>query len=531
MRMHDGSMGAPVAQLGGPGEPTLGGAGSGLSLSDGDASASVLSSLGEASDFDADAEIDADAPELHVPGSVSPEAAPAEMTHSPSLRASRSGKPRIPSSPFQQEHQPSSHQQQLVPGMPTEGQCSSRAEASIKPDEAPAQVPSGQPAQHTAPSGSEPSHQGRDGKAIQAASSDLMEAWSEQEQASEKGKAAAQLHERLSLGQSELTLDDLEELEQASSILDSMVEEAAELALPQQMDSAMPHRHGSARYSQPSSSLAGDDAAGPRTSGGSESNVSHQHEQHNEAYKLKRISEMAAQSNLEQHHPAERMCDASDSAAAAQSDRMLSEGEDSAAAEPVTSSEVSLGQEPETGSRPADNFIESRPASAEATLRPADDAFREGIIASILHKQAKPDTQEDSASQIGAQPEVASEPCSGASAHHPSSTQQRPEQNGVIEISAHSKLPAGAEIHHEHSEGRHSAEPDAAQTPQGIPQSSSEPAESAQRDDALEGLEAGSRLPIDVTAAPDEGSDKLAYAEALERALATGNNLVSGCCC
>ena len=78
---------------------------------------------------------------------------------------------------------------------------------------------------------------------IQGASSDLMEAWNEQENlAGSQSRRPSQMQERLSLGESDLMLDELEELEQASSMLDGLVGTAEAAQQPQHSSSAAPGR-------------------------------------------------------------------------------------------------------------------------------------------------------------------------------------------------------------------------------------------------------------------------------------------------
>lgn len=513
MQAHDHSTaGAPAAALEGPpGGPALAGAGSGLSLSDGNASASLLSSLGEASDFDADMEADASAAELELPTGAAQKLSQSPVTQLPGMgsmgspESSPSARAQILSSPSQQEHAGSLEQTlpdvkhahpagNTVPGSPFQQEQIQNSQALV-PD-APAQsrvgygtgsgmghasVPPGmeEPGQYT-----EPGHdrllleQRQQATHMQAASSDLMEAWNEQEQSS--GKEAPD--------QPDLAHVDLKELEQATAMLDSIAD-APELA-PQPQSSLssasellvhgqgpeLQHRAhaGSPFHSQASKSSLESTAAESERSGTSASLPAPQH--------------------LQDHgHP-----------------------------EPYRAAFASTG---------------SPMAAAVASARPADDAFRERARSShAADQQSEAYTRIEQASSNELS---AASSLTQSSAHQESVGRESTERAGLVSPSETSEqdfsspsLPAAQQGHALEAESpdlaasQRRASEQGAQLPSigkaapGAEVAASELSASTDKlpDEAMPTSGLSNRQAADL----DEGGDKLAYAEALERALATG---------
>ena len=513
MQAHDHSTaGAPAAALEGPpGAPALAGAGSGLSLSDGNASVSVLSSLGEASDFDADIEADASAAELDLPTGATQKLLQSSVAQLPGTGSmgspdpSHSARAQILSTPSQQEHAGSSKQTLLdvkhahpaantVPGSPFQQEQIQNSQALVP--HAPAQSHVGygtgsgmgyasvppsmeEPGQYT-----EPGHdrllleQQQQATHMQAASSDLMEAWNEQEQSS--GKEAPD--------QPDLAHVDLKELQQATAMLDSIAG-APELA-PQQQSS----------LSSASEPLV--DGQGP--------------ELQDQAHAGSPLQSQASRSSME-------------SSAA--------EPEQAATSVPLPAPQHLRDHSHPEPYRPAVASSGSPMAAAAASVRPADDAFREG--ARSLHaadQQSEDHTHSEQASSI----ELSAAPSlEQSSAHQESVGRESKQRAGLVPPSEASEqalssllLPAaqqghalGAESPDVAASQRRASEqgarlPGIGKAAPGAEVAASE--QSASTDVLPDEVMPGSGLSNGQAADLEEGGDKLAYAEALERALATG---------
>ena len=537
----------PLVHLGGTSDSALGRAGSGLglSLSDGDASASVLSSLGDASDFDADVEHSIDAAELDVPEMTgqhltqSPTATLAgAANHGGSSSASAPARRIIPSSPFQ--HGP---EKDLQPSQAI-ASVNPSAEDSTGPEALPGPVPERALQPGLSEVSEEPSEvrsaaslQGRVSRTIQAASSDLMEAWNEQEQLEKQSNAASQLHSRLGLEESDLALSDLAELEQASSVLDSMVE-STEMMQPQH-SSVVPAPQQSLDSHRYELDWSADDAIhAERQQSSMQSQISDGAEldqeqlQHNDAgsgpsppeYARKQSS---AGSFAEDSVPMGNLSHAS-----------MQPGTDYNSAAHRPSPSISSAGETALGDGTMVDPISDAPTAETLRPRPADNAFREGHEPESARWQSRSnvhldtdsaegaslehDQRSDNSSRSLAKPlEIAAEQSLGQlSLTQEHSGDEKPDSKSALDsphkaeyvMNKHEQPPLAVSDRAAHQQ--HAAEPAGERGHAEVPLQS-EP-ESAVRADKAAGLGLG-------------GADRLAYAEALERALATGVCLATDC--
>ena len=512
MQAHDRSTaGTPAVALEWPpGRPALAGAGSGLSLSDGNASASVLSSLGEASDFDADIEADASAAELDLPTGAAQKLLQSPVAQLPgagsmgSPESSCSAGAQILSSPSQQEHAGSSHHTlpdakhahpatNTVPGSPFQQEQVQSSQASVL--DTPAQthvgyatgsgmeacIPPGteEPGQFT-----EPGHnrllleQKQQATHMQAASSDLMEAWNEQEQSS--GKEAPD--------QPDLAHVDLKELEQATAMLDSIAD-APELA---------PQQHSS--LSSASELLV--DGQGPELQDRAPAGLP--------------LQSLGSRSSME---------------------RSAAEPEHAGDTAPLPAPQHLQDHSHPEPYRAAVASSDSPVAAAAASVRPADDAFRERARSS--HAAVQQGEDHTRVEQASSDILSATSSMEHSSAHHESFGRESTQRAGLSSSSEASEqafsslsLPAAQQGHALEAESpdmaasqRRASEqgvqlPGIGKAAHGVDVTASE--QSASTDVLPDEAMPGSGLSNGQAADLEGGGDKLAYAEALEMALATG---------
>ena len=541
LRLHDSSSTepGPVVHLGEFGDPALGRAGSGLSLSDGDASASVLSSLGEGSDFGTDLEHSADAAALEDPNSVGQHLSPmakadlADAARHASSSAPALDRRRIPSSPFQHDSALDLRQTQaaLVAGP--------SMQSSTGPETSPSLVPGAALHQRLSKLSEQPSEatsaaslQEAGGlRSIQAAGSDLMEAWNEQEQLDKQSMAAPQLHSRLSLEASDLALLDLAELEQASSILESMVE-SAEL---------LPHQHSSLGTAprQLLSNLQQGSGRDAGTASGGESQYSRQAQASHAADSKQHM-------HYEQHHGTglarPMSTDKGFSAGHVTEDTVPSELLDSDSMQPGIACS-SAEQHPSVSSLSSAGdttpntpvayqasiaMSSSMPVGEASHLRPADNAFRERREPETAHEHSRRDLHQGTGSAGDAEP--------AASIRHSEQPEEaQPVANAVEQCAGRPSSPslwsdgeqpdtdraAGLGHDTEHAANSH-AQPDLAVPGQAGLQHAAEATWGHGQAGIALGSVPNSTARPHKSAEPSQGADKLAHAEALERALATG---------
>ena len=603
MHLHDSSLGhGPVAQLGDFDELTLDEAGSGLSLSDGGASASVLSSLGEASAFDAnlpegadpeeldvtgkagehlsqspvadlgeashlsaDTEHDADAAELgtsgqagqHLPQSAVPDLSdtitPAGISTPLPARQS------IPSSPFQDEPAPGLPWSEAAQSsqLPSEKLSGHKSDASKRPAQALQQRLSKQSEQRSEAesAGTLP---GREPRPIQAASSDLMEAWNEQEQLEKQSNAASQLHNRLSLEEADLALDDLAELEQASSIIDSMVE-SSDLEPHQQHSLSSAPRlffeslhqknetdpsHVHTLQSLPSQDTEQGNAAEPAQQGEQDDlqdagvALHSKTEQHHSTANVIKASEIAAAPDLGSTHPGRGSTTAEQSLSASARLQAVNTFLPGSASPSEVPPHMSANEPlPATG---PDQSAE------ELSHRPADDALEE------QHEPRTPVTGQQSSSspnlgngsldgsQLAGSLEQSLQHGHPASSEHPQMAELAAPSGEAADLASSAYCPGQQSERVIKSTSEHVTRAVGAASDQGV----SEPIFVAEHDMAVSEQDvlqhsnmplqephvatpAGDGMPESMASPEDAakagpGADRLAYAEALERALATG---------
>ena len=523
----------PVVDLGEPGESALGRAGSGLSLSDGDASASVLSSLGEACDFDADVEHSAEAAELDVPEgtghqllqrSTADHADASSNTPAP-VPAKRS----IPSSPFQHEPEPDLATSQAASRAqpPPTGLTGPDALPGLAPGAALQQGLS-QLSEQLSEAASAASMHSREPRPIQAASSDLMEAWNEQEQLEKQSNVASQLHSRLSLEGSDVALSDLAELEQASSMLDSMVE-SAEL-MPHQPSSLglasrqllEGHQHTSESIAEGSLQAEGD-PINMQAKEHEQQHGQHLHESTGRALPKSEDVQSSAGSSTENRIPAEDL-----------SPHSMQPGSDSSAAQdpsaPSTPSAEKAALNASILEQETVAPMNSMPVADASRLRPADNAFREEHELDTVDKHSMQSMYQENESAGDLQPAALPEQNQHASDHFgglavplrgtaeqysgyvASSLRQSDDERPDLEPALNLRPEA------EHAAGNQ-ARPVSGQA--GRQQSTEPVGEHGHANIAAESLPNSAAKP-DEAAELGQGADRLAHAEALERALATG---------
>lgn len=605
MHLHDSSLGhGPVAQLGDFSELALDGTGSGLSLSDGGASASVLSSLGEASAFDADLEKGADAAELDVTGRAgghllqSPvadlgeacdlcadnehDADAAELVISgqagqhllqspvPDLRDTvrpagistpLPARQSIPSSPFQDEPAPGLAWSEAAQSsqLPSGKLSGHKSDASKRPAQALKQSLSKQSEQQSE-AGSAGTMPGREPRSIQAASSDLMEAWNEQEQLDKQSNAASQLHSRLSLEESDLALDDLTELEQASSMIDSMVE-SADLephqhyslgsaprlffeGLHQKTERDPSHVH--TLQSLPSQDTEQGNAAEPAQQGEQEelqdagAALHSKTEQHHSTANVIEASELAAASDLSSTHPERESRTAAQSLSASARphvDDTFLPGSASPSEVPSHTSANELL--PATGLDQSAEALSYRPgdvaseelhqprtpaAGQQSSSNPdlgngsSDSLQLTGSSKQSLQHGDQAGSEQPQMAELAAPSREAADLVSAADSNSPGQQSER----GIGGASEHVTRAVGAARDQRKSEPSFTVEHNMASSEQNVLQHSNMPLHEPNA-----ATPAGVGMPESMTspenaAQAGPGADRLAYAEALERALATG---------
>ncbi len=528
LRLHDSSSAAhgPVVHLGEPGDSALGRAGSGLSLSDGDASASVLSSLGEVSEFDADVEHSAEAAELDVPESTGQHlsqrttadlADAAEDAPAP-VPARRS----IPSSPFQHEPEPDLPASQTASGAqpPPAGLTGPEALRGSAPGAALQQGLS-QLSEQLSEAASAASMHSREPRPIQAASSDLMEAWNEQEQLEKQSNAAFQLHSRLSVEESDLALSDLAELEQASSMLDSMVE-SAELMPDQDISLGSASRqlfdgqqHISERTAKISLQAEGESISTHATEHGT-GHSPQSADEVSRASTITRDTVPAQDLGLHSRQPG------SDSSAAQHPSAPSTPPAEDAA---LTASEVEqVTVDP----------LNSMPLAEAPRLRPADNAFREGHEPAAVEENSRSSTDKQNGPADDTEPvadheqaQPSSGPFRGLAPPSKGAAEQGSVQPSFLQVHPDDELPdnAGAsDLMPEppQAAGSH-AQPALAEPNQDRHQRILEPVgQHGQAISVPESMPESAAKPSTAAAELGLGADRLAHAEALEMALATG---------
>lgn len=508
MLESSGGISAAIAQQGQRTRPALlSQASMGLSLSDAGTSASVLSSLDAASDMDADMEPEAHAAGLAAPAASSPRALQSPEASSPGeIQPHRN---RVPSSPFQGESDADSTSTRLMPGRSTQAASSSKAGTSMHPDEGPAKEPERAQTQPVLSSSGGLSWQERDEQPLQAApgpepvpsirgaSSDLMEAWNEQENlAGSQSRRPSQMQERLSLGESDLMLDELEELEQASSMLEGLVGTAEAAQQPQHSSSAAPGRPEPLPTPQAAGQQPGTQAAAFVEAAAASSR------QPPTRQAAESTAERPESSASAQNAPADQHDEQQGLAAARQLSSAPSENGSSTGLGPPSLPDLSESAQPASMLAAAQAGF-ARPGSTqtptEAILRPADDAFREASTSPTAEDKT---VVEDVA------------PPGHSSQGHIHSESDQPQQTWLA-----SAFTAAA--------GAHSSEQQQQRQQQDLEQHSMGDVTTPRMRDAV-----GAAMPHSsvaqaaTTAGPQEGPDLLARAEALERALATGKDAI-----
>ena len=504
MPESSGSVSASSAPQGQPIRPArLSEASMGLSLSDAGTSASVLSSLDAASDMDADMEPEAHAAGLAAPAALSP--GPQWSPEVSSPREIESHRTRIPSSPFQDEPDADSTSTRLMSRMSRQAVSSPRAKISTHLDESATGEPRRELSQPVLSSSVGLSWQERDEQPLQAApgrepvssiqgaSSGLMEAWNKQENlAGSQSRRPSQMQERLSLGESDLMLDELEELEQASSMLEGLVGTAGPAQQPQHSSSAAPVGPEPLPTPQAAGQQPGMQAA---------------------AF----VEAAAASDRQPTRQAAGSAAELSASIASAEIALANQHGEQqvSAAARQLSSAPSESGRSTGLGSPSSPGLSESaHPASmlaaeraafartgsmqtpTEAVLRPADDAFREAPASSTAER--------DKVVVDGTPPD------------HSNPGRIQSESDDPQERWPDSAFTAAAGVHASEQQQQQSVE-----------QQSTGAAATPRMRAAAIGVAPHSRpVQAATTAGPQEETDLLARAEALERALATGTDAV-----
>ena len=502
MPESSGSTGAAASPQGQPIEPALlSEASMGLSLSDAGTSASVLSSLDAASDMDADVQ-----PEAHAAGLAARAASDPGPLWSPEASSpteSKSDRTRIPSSPFQDEPDVDSTSSRRLPGMSTQAVSSPKVETSMQADEGTIEEPRRKQTQPVLSSSGGLSWRETDEQPLQAApgrepvssiqgaSSDLMEAWNEQEDlAGSQSRRPSQMQERLSLEESDLMLDELEELEQASSMLEGLVGTAEPAQQPQHSSSAAPERPQPMPTPQAAGQQTGMQAAAfVEAAAASDRQPTRQAAE--STAELSSLSASAEVSLANQHDEQQSMAAA----------RQLS------SAPSEDGSSAGLGSPPSPGlsesAQPASMLAADQAGFAsngstqtptEAILRPADDAFREAFMSPIAEGKA---VVEDVAPP-----------------DHSSPGRMHSESNQPQQTRLASAFSAAAGLHGSIQQQ---------QQQQGLEQHSmGDVATPRMRDSVGVDVPHSSTVQAATAAGPQEGTDLLARAEALERALATG---------
>ena len=517
MPESSGSMGASTAPQGQPTRPALlSEASLGLSLSDAGNSASVLSSLDAASDMDADVDVDLQS-EAHAAGLAAPAASSPGPLWSPGTSSPSEIQPhrtRVPSSPFQDEPDADRTLTRPMPGMSTQALSSPKAGTSMQADQGTDTEPTRKHMQPVLSSSVGLSWQEQDEQPLQAAqgresvssiqgaSSDLMEAWNEQENlAGSQSRRPSQMQERLSLGESDLMLDELEELEQASSMLEGLVGTAELAQQPQHSSSAAPKRPEPLPTPQAAGQQPGVQAA---------------------AF----VKAAAASGRQPARQAAEGTAELSESAASAEVPLASQHGEQqgSAAARQLSSAPSKDGSTAGLGSPISSGLSESaqpapmlaadqagsaRPGSTQtpikAILRPADDAFREAPISPIAEGRT---VVEDV-----------------APADHSSPGRMHSESDQSQQTRLSSAFTAASGVHSSDQQQQQ-------QQQQGLEQHSMGAVATPRMRDAVGVAVPHSSVVQAATAAgPQDETDLLARAEALERALATGTDAMNPSSC
>ena len=522
----------PLVHLGGTSESALGEAGSGLSLSDGDASTSVLSSLGEASDFDADVEHSADAAEADIPEMTghhllqSPTATLAGAASHGSSSAPAPARRSVHTSPFQH-----TSEQDLQPSQGVSSTDPS-AEDATGPEAQPGSAPERALQQGLSGLSEEPSEvvsatslHGRVSRPIQAASSDLMEAWNEQEQLEKQSNATSQLHSRLSLEESDLALSDLAELEQASSVLDSMVE-SAEL-VPHQHSSLGPapqQKLDSQRYELDWGADNAPHAESQQSSSQSQSSYAAEHDQQ-QVQDSRDGSGHALPKSADKQTSAGSIAERSVPTDNLSFDSMQLEKDYNSAAQkpsPSIPSAVDVTLEPSSVDRAVVDPVSTMPVAEALRLRPADNAFREGHEPETARGPSRSDMYQEYGSAGDASVEhdqQSSDDSSSLVTQMQTAAEQYVGQPPIPQMQSDDEKPdlRGASSFTE--ETRYAmqshAKPDLAVSGQ------------ADRQEHATELVHEDIIRPDDAAELGQGADRLAYAEALERALATGAPLAS----
>lgn len=534
LRLHDssGMKHGPVVHLGDPSESALDSAGSGLSLSDGDASASVLSSLGEAPDFDADVEHSAEAAEVDVPestGQHSPQRTTADHADASSYaQAPVSARNIIPSSPFQHEPEPdlpASHAASDAHPSPA-GLPGPEALPSLAPGAALQQGLS-QLSEQLSEAASAASMHSREPRPIQAASSDLMEAWNEQEQLEKQSNAASQLHSRLSVEESDVALSDLAELEQASSMLDSMVESAELMPhQPSSLGSASRQlfdgqQHTSERITE--DSLQGEiESTSTHASEHEQQHGRHKHD--GSGHALPKLADVLSSggSITEDSVPTE---DFGLHSMQLRSDSSAVQHPSAPSTPSAEESALNASKVQQANMAPLNSML-----VAEAPrLRPADNAFREGGEPGTTDEHSRKSTYPDNGSAGDVQTAGSSEQdqqASDLSKGLAIPSKGAAEQPSFLQVHSHDELPEFDEASDLMPETENAAEghaqPDLAVSGHVGRQQSAEPVgEHGLAQSASESMPDGAARPDDALKL-GQGADRLAHAEALERALAVG---------